>query len=131
MIALDTNILVRYLTEDDPEQYQAAISLLSQPGETFFVPDIVWVEINWVLGSCYDWSRIEITGAFEKLLRIHNLETEDEGRLRKALHALNEGTDFADAMIVGVGGSHGCQSLASFDKAMANRYPGYVFTPEF
>lgn len=84
MIGLDTNVLVRYLTRDDESQFRAVMKLLSRKGATFFVPDQVLVELDWVLARLYAWSRAEIAESFARLLTIHNLEFEDEGRIRSA-----------------------------------------------
>ena len=70
MIGLDTNILVRYLTQDDAVQYPAVLQLLTRTGERFFVPDMVLVEVDWVLTSLYAWSACEVAKAFSRLLTI-------------------------------------------------------------
>src|SRR5436190_22107462 len=100
MTGLDTNVLARYLTQDDPTQFQAALRLLNKKGATFFVPDLVLVEVDWVLSGVYGWTRDEIAETFARLLTVHNLVFEDEGRVRGALKAMRLGADLSDALIV-------------------------------
>jgi len=71
MIGLDTNILARYLLNDDPVQAEAAETLLSS-GERYFAPVTVWLELVWVL-ECYDCSREEIAKALRHLLGLRDL----------------------------------------------------------
>lgn len=88
MIGLDTNVLVRYLTRDDETQYRAVMKLLSRKGATFFVPDQVLIELDWVLAKLYGWTRTEIAESIARLLTVQNLEFEDEGRIRGALRSV-------------------------------------------
>lgn len=112
MIALDTNILTRYLLNDDPMQAQAAVALLGS-GESLFVPTTVWLELAWVLG-CYDCTREEIAGAVRHVLGLPNLQTMDAIALLRALAGYEGGLDFADALHLAL--SAGAGSMASFDK---------------
>ncbi|WP_295390857.1 type II toxin-antitoxin system VapC family toxin [uncultured Thiodictyon sp.] len=115
MIALDTNIITRYLLNDDPMQAQAAVTLLGS-GEPLFVPTTVWLELAWVLG-CYDCTRAEIAGAVRHVLGLPNLQTMDEIALLRALAGYEGGLDFADALHLAL--SSGTGSMASFDKDFA------------
>ncbi len=66
MISVDTNIVVRLLTGDDPEQHQKAVGLFGQ--KTVFLPDIVILETAWVLRHAYGFDRLAVVSAFRKLL---------------------------------------------------------------
>lgn len=129
MIGLDTNVLVRYLTRDDESQFRAAMKLLSRKGATFFVPDQILVELDWVLSRLYGWTCHEIVDSFARLLTVHNLEFVDEGRLRSALRAVRQGADLSDELIVAECQEHGCRELATFDTALAQRHPKFALIP--
>ncbi len=130
MTGLDTNVLVRYLTQDDPAQFQAALRLLNRKGATFFVPDLVLVEVDWVLSGVYAWTRDEIVETFARLLTVHNLIFEDEGRVRGALRIVRLGADLADALISALCRERGCRDLATFDKGLQKHFPRLAFTPK-
>ena len=129
MTGLDTNILVRYLAQDDEAQLRAVLALLLKKGATFFVPDLVLVETDWVLTSLCDWTRDEIVEAFGRLLTVHNLAFEDEGRIRASLRAMRQGADLSDELIVDRCRETGCKSVATFDEAMAKRHKGFAVIP--
>lgn len=130
MTGLDTNVLIRYLTQDDPAQFAAALRLLNKKGATFFVPDLVLVEVDWVLSGVYGWTRAEIAETFARLLTIHNLVFEDESRVRGALKAVRLGADLADALIAALSRERGCGELATFDRGLLKHFPKLAFAPK-
>ncbi len=130
MTGLDTNILVRYLTQDDPAQFQAALRLLNKKGAAFFVPDLVLVELDWVLSDVYGWTREEIAETFARLLTIHNLFFEDEGRIRTALKTIRGGADLSDSLIAAFCRERGCRELATFDRGMIKQFPTLAVAPK-
>lgn len=119
MIGLDTNVLVRFLTEDDPEQSPRAVALIEgalDEGERLFVTQIVLCELVWVLDSVYGYPREEIVAAVSDLLRARQLVIEDLDSARTALDRYAaEGGDFADFLIVERCRAAGCGRVASFD----------------
>lgn len=129
MIALDTNVLVRYLAQDDEEQLQSVLRLLNKKKATFFLLDLVLVECAWVLRSLYDWSAAEVADAYARLTSIHNLIFEDEARLRASLKALRGGADLADEMIDRKCRDVGCQRLATFDAGLVKRHGPFAVKP--
>jgi predicted nucleic-acid-binding protein len=129
MIGLDTNILVRYLTQDAADQYRAVMRLLTRRGAYFFVPDLVLVEVDWVLTSLYQWTGTEVAKAFSSLLTIHNLAFENEDRLRTALRAVMLGADLSDELIAASCHERGCAKLATFDQSLAKRHDAFAFIP--
>lgn len=129
MIGIDTNILIRYLTRDDAAQYRATMNLLTRKAATFFVPDLVLIEADWVLSSLYDWSRDEIADAFARLLHVHHLQFEDEDRIRRALGAVRRGADLSDEMLVCLCREFGCQEFATFDVTIVKRHPKFAILP--
>ncbi|MFO0975017.1 MAG: type II toxin-antitoxin system VapC family toxin [Planctomycetaceae bacterium] len=130
MIGLDTNVLIRYLTRDDESQYRATMKLLMRKSASFFVADLVLVEADWVLSSLYDWSRDEIADAFTRLLQVHNLQFEDEDRIRHSLAAVRRGADLSDELLIAMSRTHGCREFATFDSAVAKRHTKFAFVPK-
>jgi predicted nucleic-acid-binding protein len=129
MTGLDTNNLVRYLEQDDEEQLRVVLSLLNKKGSVFFVPDLVLVELDSVLTNVYEWTRSEIAEALGRLLTVHNLLFEDEGRLKWALRFMRAGAELADALIIARCRESGCQNVATFDRGMVKHHSGYAFMP--
>lgn len=97
MIALDTNVLVRCLTLDDPGQVPAARALLAHR-DGVFVAKTVLLELEWVLRAAYKLPRPVIHSALGKLLGLPNLVTENPDQARQALDGYAGGLDFADAL---------------------------------
>jgi predicted nucleic-acid-binding protein len=120
MIGLDTNVLVRYLTHDDPAQYAKAAALIdaaTNRGEQFIVNTAVLCELVWVLGTAYGYSREEIAGALEQIFATAQIEVE---RLDEARQALGDfratRADFSDALIGRVNRSLGTEYTVTFDR---------------
>src|SRR6266699_3934590 len=91
MIAVDTNVLVRLLTGDDPKQAAAARSL--------FAAEPIWIaKTGWVLRSLYGFEESAIRDAFTRLLGLKNVRTEDEASVAAALALTVHGIELADAM---------------------------------
>ena len=129
MIALDTNVLVRFITHDDSSQTEKVIRLLAHPTENFFISDLVFAEVVWVLGSCYQWTRMEITDALLKILHTNNVVVEDEERTELAVLAYQKSGDLADHLVVTMARQQGCGFVASFDKDLAKVYSQFVREP--
>jgi predicted nucleic-acid-binding protein len=122
MIGLDTNVLVRLLTADDPTQLKAATRLLAaHEGEAgaFFVNDMVLVEMVWVLGRSYGFGRDDVLSAVKSLLDSEGFAFEDRERLDRAIALCSaQAGDFADTMIVLKNAAAPCEYTASFDRTM-------------
>lgn len=131
MIGLDTNVLVRYLVEDDPEQSPRATALVEralEQGQRLFVPQIVLCELVWVLDSVYRYPLERITTVLRDLLRARQLVIEDLDSARKALDRYSaRGGDFADYLIVERCRAAGCDRVASFDGGLSEEED--VFQP--
>jgi predicted nucleic-acid-binding protein len=128
MIGLDTNILVRYLTQDDPVQSGKATDILERrltaknPG---FVSAVVMVETVWVLNRAYGLTAQEIAATVERLLQVEVLIVEDEQHVFTAMVALKQGrASFGDALIAELGTRAGCTRTLTFDQK-AGRLPGF------
>jgi predicted nucleic-acid-binding protein len=129
MTALDTNVLVRYLAQDDNAQFQKVLQLLNRKRATFFVCDLVLAETDWVLRSLYEWTGNEVADAYARLATIHNLTFENENRLRTSLKALRDGADLADELIVRASKDHGAKSFATFDQGVVRRHKPFAELP--
>ena len=114
MIALDTNLLVRYLLNDDTVQAEHAEALLAS-GESCFIPITVWLELVWVL-ECYDCPRADIAKALRHLLGLPKLQAGDALALLRALNWFEGGADFADALHLAL--SSQVDAFATFDQAL-------------
>jgi predicted nucleic-acid-binding protein len=129
VIALDTNVLVRFLVEDDPEQSRQAKAMLRRAiagNSPCFVSEVVVCEVVWVLGTSYQVGREEIARVLRQLLRARHLTFIAAERLSRALNAFESGRgDFADYLILETAREAGCESVATFDRALL-REPGFV-----
>lgn len=116
MIGLDTNILIRYLTQDDEQQWQQAVTLIqqNQPG---FIANIVLCELVWVLrGGNYGFSKDEIIHTLETMLHSAAFEFESRSNVDQALQRYKEGrADFSDYLIGVIARQVGCTETVSFD----------------
>jgi predicted nucleic-acid-binding protein len=122
MIGLDTNVLVRYVLQDDPHQAPKASRLFESlsadaPG---FVPVVVLVELAWVLGAGYKVPRPELAAVFETLLRSKELVIDRADLVTQALARFAAGgADFADALIERMAAAAGCTTTMTFDQGAA------------
>jgi predicted nucleic-acid-binding protein len=128
MIGLDTNILVRYLAQDDPVQSPRATDVIEfcLTGRNLgFISVVAMVETVWVLDRAYGLADDEIAAAIERILQADTLAVEAEQEVFAAMIALKEGSgSFADALIGALGIKAGCSSTLTFDKT-ASRLPGF------
>lgn len=129
MIGLDTNVVVRYLAQDDPKQSAIATRIFEQtlsqdnPG---FVAVVTLCEVAWVLAECYAADRERVREAIEKILSTKQLAVETPDLVRRALRAWGDsGADFADALIGEVAAAHGAEKTVTFDRAAA-KLPGFA-----
>jgi predicted nucleic acid-binding protein len=96
MTAVDTNVLVRLLIDDDPGQVAAARALFA--AESIWIANTVLLETGWVLRSLYGFDEPAISAAFQKLLALPNVHVDDEPSLAAALALTAHGVEFADAV---------------------------------
>lgn len=129
MIGLDTNILVRLLVADDPEQTERARKLVAaqctreSPG---FINCIVLAELVWVLSGAYGLSRSQIANAVEALLAGEDRIVEHHEAVRAGLDDYKAGgADLADAVIARINQAQGCEATATFDERAA-KLNGFV-----
>ena len=128
MIGLDTNVLVRYLTLDDPVQAEQATEIIERrlteqdPG---FVSVVAMAEMVWVLERFYRFSSARIVAAIKRMLGAETVVVESEREVFAAMIALDEGHgSFADALIGALSAKAGCSRVLTFDRK-ALRLPGF------
>lgn len=116
-ITADTNVLVRALVQDDPEQAKSASALLEQ-AELVAIPLPVLCELVWVLRRIYRFSNHDCVSAIEALLASSSVVA-DRPAVTAGLKLLASGGDFADGVIAFGGRQLGSQQLATFDREAA------------
>lgn len=127
MIALDTNVLVRFLVEDDVRQSAAAASVVEEAierGEEIFLAQIVLCELVWVLRHAYGLERSEVAALLHQVRRGAQFAIEGADEVREATEAYaSSGGDFADFLIGGRAVAAGCSKVFTFDRALAGSAP--------
>ena len=123
MPALDTNVLVRYVVQDDIAQLGAAKRLIGRgvaQGLSIFIPVTVALELEWVLRASFGYVKDDVLQVLSNLLSAAELTFESERALEAALQLYREGTaDFADCLHVALATLAGEQPLWTFDKGAA------------
>lgn len=124
MIGLDTNVLVRYVMQDDPKQAEKASRLIESltPETPGFVPVVALVELVWVLSSCYDLTREQLAQALDALLRTKEIVLDRADQVAQALRTSRaSAADFADCLIERAAAAAGCEQTMTFDTGAAKR----------
>lgn len=115
VLAIDTNVVVRYLVDDDHEQFRKVESLIR--GTPVFVANTVVLECEWVMRTGYGYSRREFIDAIQDFAGLPNVELENPRLVATALVWHADGMDFADALHLGQAAE--CDAFVSFDKRLA------------
>jgi predicted nucleic-acid-binding protein len=122
MKALDTNVLVRYLVQDDRAQGRKAAAYIegaAGAGEQILISNIVLCETVWVLDSAYGYHKTEIEGAIEKLLQSATFQFEQKDTVSSAFEDYcSAKVDFADCLIGRLHASCGSEPTATFDHSL-------------
>lgn len=122
MIGLDTNVLVRYVVQDDPKQSPKATRLIESltAESSGYVGIVSVVELVWVLAGAYNSTKGEICDVLETLLRTKEIVVAQAGTVWKALRLFRESkADFADCLIERAANEDGCGYTATFDRDAA------------
>ena len=122
MIGIDTNVLVRYIMQDDARQSKLASRLIEsltveEPG---FVPLVAVIELAWVLSSCFGLGRAQVVSALEILLQTKEIQVEHTDVVWRAVRIYRNGSgDFADCLIERSAAAAGCSRIMTFDRGAA------------
>jgi predicted nucleic-acid-binding protein len=124
MTGLDTNVLVRYLTQDDPGHARRAEAVLTEAaskGERCFIGSIVLCELTWVLRGAYGRPKGDVVRTLDLILATRQFDIGDKDLVREALDAYRHGrADFADYLIGATHRSAGCDDTVTFDRRLAD-----------
>ena len=112
MRAVDTNVIVRLLAKDHPEQYQRALALFEGGG--VWIPLTVVLETEWVLRSGYRSAPERIAALLRSLMGLPGIEVENTDAVIQALDWFEQGMDFADALHLAA--ARHCDGIATFDR---------------
>lgn len=122
MIGLDTNVLLRYLLQDDEVQGERASRAISQAAtrnEPLFISLVVLCEAVWVLESAYGYRKVELGGVLGELLETSGFEIEQRDIVRAALEDYRASkADFADCLIGRTNATHGCRHTLTFERSL-------------
>jgi predicted nucleic-acid-binding protein len=123
VIGLDTNVIVRYIAQDDRRQAARAVRLIEQecsetrPG---FLSVVVLAELVWVLESCYASTKAEIVAILQRVLGAKQLVVQNADVVWQAVRLYESGSaDFADCLIDRIGAANECEYTATFDREAA------------
>lgn len=120
MIGLDTNVVIRFLTQDDPIQSPIANDLIENTlsqSNLGFITLVSLIEIVWVLESCYDQNKATLCQIIEQLLSIKQIKVERADLAHQALKSYKKASaDFSDAVIAITSEHEGCNKTFTFDK---------------
>jgi len=117
MIAIDTNVIIRFLTHDNEKQYKKAFSVFNS--QEIFIPDTVILETEWVLRYAYSFSPEDICDAFTNLFGLKNIHLTNPSFIAQAIEWHMQGMDFSDALHLTQ-----CQryeKLYTFDKSFSSK----------
>lgn len=112
MIAVDTNIIVRFLTHDDEQQYKKSFAIFKT--KEIFIPDTAILETEWVLRYAYEFSPKEICNALINLFGLNNVHLSNPTLISQAINWHLKGLDFSDALHLAQSQRH--EKLYTFDK---------------
>ncbi len=117
MASIDTNVLIRFLTNDDQGQYEKARALFER--EAIFISNTVILETEWVLRYAYAFNPVRVCTAFKKVFGLPNITLQNPSQLAQTLDWHQEGFDFADAFHVSL--SEGHPPFFTFDRKLVRR----------
>jgi predicted nucleic-acid-binding protein len=122
MLAIDTNIVVRYVVGDGGEQFGRAIEILEN--NEVSIASTVVLETEWVLRDAYEFAREDVIAALEKVFGLPTVTLRDQPTVRKAMNLLASGMDFADAMHLAQAGD--CEAFVTFDRRLVRKAKGLI-----
>ncbi|QDP97439.1 type II toxin-antitoxin system VapC family toxin [Microlunatus elymi] len=123
MIGFDTNVLVRFFVDADPEQHAAAVQAVGRlsPERPGFITQVVMVELYWVLSRVYRYPKSACLAVVRALVENESLEFDDGEGVVRALTLAEAGADFADALIQGALELFSIDEMITFDRAASKK----------
>lgn len=119
-IGIDTNILIRFITNDDPDQadlVEALFESLQKENATFLVNEVVLAELDWVLTHVYKYSKEGFLKTINQLFETENIAFHNPHLVKKACKLYtHSGADFSDCYISVINNNFGCKTTYTFDK---------------
>jgi len=118
MIGLDTNVLVRYIMQDDPKQSPKATKIVESLDGVAggYVTLVSVVELVWVLSASFELTRSQVAQALDAIIRTKQFKIESADQVIRALRVFKDGkSDFADCLIERSANSAGCETTVTFD----------------
>ena len=128
MIGLDTNVLVRYIMQDDPKQSAKATKIVESLDDVGggYITLVSMVELVWVLGASFELARAQVAQALDGIIRTKQFKIENADQVIRALRVFKAGkSDFADCLIERSANSAGCQHTITFD-VNASKHAGMM-----
>lgn len=128
MIGLDTNVLVRYIMQDDPKQSAKATKIVESLDDVGggYITLVSMVELVWVLGASFELARAQVAQALDGIIRTKQFKIENADQVIRALRVFKAGkSDFADCLIERSANSAGCQQTITFD-VNASKHAGMM-----
>src|SRR6185312_17049290 len=122
MIGIDTNVLVRYVVQDDARQAAVAnqfIETTLSDEEPGWIASVVLCEFVWVLEAAYGYARNAIAPTLQRLFEVDRFRVEAPALAWRALDEYRSGADFSDALIALANEAEGCAYTATFDRSAA------------
>jgi predicted nucleic-acid-binding protein len=130
MIGLDTNVLARFLLDDDPRQSALAKKALQgvlSSGQRLMICSAMFLELEWVLRSRPDLNKASVVAMLRQLFELHDLMIDDEAAVEEALQTYeNANVDFAECLFYATCRRRGCGTMMTFDKAAQKHFAGCV-----
>ena len=132
MIILDTNVLIRYVTQDDPEQAHQVNQLIGSYDSipnSMLIPNEVIIEIVWVLDSCYQRPRDEIYAFLNQIAQVESFSFQDDDLIRESIQVFGETQlDIADIFLALLARKKKSK-LVTFDNELRDVFPHYTKSP--
>lgn len=125
-VGIDTNVLLRLLVDDDPEQRDAVLSFGKKLGEDYsgYITLISLVEMDWALRKQYGYSKLQSASALQKITQLRGVEVQCPDAVVRAIHGIDNGIgDFADLLIAHLCLDAGCNHVVTLDRKAAAKIP--------
>lgn len=115
---IDTNLIIRFLIKDDPDQFEASQKLFSSQDEDLILPDLILAEVVWTLHSVYKLTKEEIIEKLLKLLELKNLTANFDLLINSLLIYRDYNISFVDAYLIAFCEQNKLEGIYSFDKGL-------------